>query len=272
MRRTLLTFLLSALFLTGCSANTSSDSASGPKAAVGGRQSVAEPASLNVVRRSVVRTATLDVSVGDTTKAADTTVALVHAVHGIVDADTRSHDGDGHATLVLRVPPASVDEVMADVARLGRETDRHLEQKDVTDQSIDLASRLLTQRASVARVRALLARAQSLSEITGVEAELTKREADLASLQNRSDALAGQVALATVTVQLTGRSKPDSSTSPGFLDGLDGGWSALSGLARGLAILSGAVVPFSPILLLGAALRVLWVRRRASDTKAAPTP
>lgn len=44
---------------------------------------------------------------------------------------------------------------------------------DVTEQLVDVESRIATQRASVERIRALLARAASVSEITSVESELT---------------------------------------------------------------------------------------------------
>lgn len=264
----LLTPLLLLPLLASCSGATGSSNSPAMKAAPG---SIAAPAKAQTGSdptqpRAVIRTARIAVSVKDTDAAADKAVAIATSQHGRVDSDARSEDGHGTATLVLRVPPASVERTLAAVARLGTESNRSVSDQDVTSQTIDVASRVATQRASVARVRALLARAQSLTDITRIEGELTNREATLESLQNRQSALAGQVDLAAVTVALSGTA---ARTGPvqhaGFLDGVSGGWTALTGTARVLAVIAGALLPWSWIALLVLVARAAWRRWRPAD-------
>ena len=263
MRRTALLALLAVPLLASCSAKTGSSAAGSTKAAAPlsapqRAQAAADP----TLQRSVVRTASIDVHVKDTKQAADKAVALATDLGGRVDSDDRSQAGRGEAHLVLRVPPATVERALTQLAALGTELTRSVSDKDVTSETVDVRSRLATQQASVDRVRALLARANSISDITRVESELTSREAALESLQNRQKALAGQVDLASLTVTLTGSTAATPGSRATFSDGLSGGWTALKGTGRVLAVITGALLPWSWLLVLFLAGRVAWRRWR----------
>ena len=260
MRRTaLMSLLVIPVVLAACSSPQSGDHAAASRPA--SKAAAAAPAELE---RVVVRTASIAVRVKDASAAADQVVAIADRLGGRVDSDQRSEAGDGSATMVLRVPPGQVQRTLSEVSRLGKEVDRSVSDKDVTAQSVDVASRVATQRASVERVRALLARAQSLSDITRIEGELTRREADLESLQNRQKALAGQVELAAVTVALNGTGAAGPVEHASFLDGLSGGWHALVGTARVLAVVAGALLPWSWLVALFIVTRVAWRRWRST--------
>jgi hypothetical protein len=113
-------------------------------------------------------------------------------------------------------------------------------------------------------VRALLDRATSLTDVVRIEAELSRREADLESLPQRARALSGPVGMATITLALTTRDeKPKVAASVGFRSGLEGGWSAFTATARVAGATVGALLPFLPLVavVIGAAL---WWRRRVS--------
>lgn len=274
--------LAAVLALSGCSGSSSDDSstasgsassasdsaggaavapAAAPEVAAGGAPAAAAPVGL--AGRSVVRTGDLDVTVGDVPKAADEARRLALAAGGTVDSDERSGTGArGRADVLLRVPPRSFDAVLGKVAGLGEETGRSLGSEDVTDTVVDLQARLDSQRASVERVRALLDRADTLGEVVSIEGQLTKRTADLESLEARVAALRAQVDLASLTVHFVTREGTAAvATGPrGFGDGLRGGWDALVTTARAAALVVGALLPFSPLLLLLVA--GLWWRTR----------
>ncbi|MGI8535028.1 MAG: DUF4349 domain-containing protein [Mycobacteriales bacterium] len=213
---------------------------------------------------SVIRTGELEVVVDDVRKAADEAARLTRGAGGNVESEERSSDderggdGTGAAVLRLRVPPESFDATLGGLAGLGEERSRRLGSEDVTGQVVDLDSRMSTQRASVERVRALLSEADTLGEVVQIESELTKRTADLESLEARLDALTGQVELSTITVRLTAKDSPAASPAGplGFRDGLREGWAALTAVGRALGVTAGAVLPFTPVLLLGGFL--LW--------------
>ncbi len=196
--------------------------------------------------------------------AADRAGALARGAGGAVRAEDRSGEGDQvRAQLTLAVPPGKLDATLDAVARLGQERDRRSTSEDVTEQVVDLDSRLATARASVARVRALLDGATALGDVVKIEGELARREADLESLQARTRSLSARVDLATLVVRLEGgEAAPVATGATGFREGLDAGWTAFLGSARVLAAAAGALLPFLPLLLVGGlVLRRLRLRR-----------
>jgi hypothetical protein len=216
------------------------------------------------VPRSLIRTATLQVRVRDVKRAATAAETLVRDVGGEVsDEQLDLKTADPTASMELRVPPLRLAATLTRLGGLGDEQARRLGTEDVTDQAIDLESRLVTQRTSVTRVRALLDRASSLTDVVRIEAELSRREADLESLQARVRALSGQVEMAVVTLSLTSRPEPAVASSVGFTRGLHGGWDAFTAAARVTAAAVGALLPFLP-LLVAVIWGAVWWRRRTS--------
>ncbi len=221
---------------------------------------------------SVIRTGELAVVVEDVRAAADEAGRLLRAAGGNVEAEERSGGQQSEsATLRLRVPPDAFDATIAALSRLGEERNRRLGDDDVTEQIIDLDSRLSTQRESVERVRALLAAAKDLREVVQIEAELTRRIADLESLEARLTNLTERVDLATISLRLTATDSPIAAAGGplGFDDGLRAGWDAVVALGRGLGLTAGALLPFSPVLVVAGYL--LWRARSRRTPVAAPS-
>jgi hypothetical protein len=143
--------------------------------------------------------------------------------------------------------------------------------EDVTAQIADLDGRIATQRGALVRVRQLLGRAASVKEIVELEADLTRREADLEGLQRRVAALRGQAELSSVTVTLIGHRAPNTATEPdeprtGFVGGLKSGWDALTATFVVVSAVVGALLPWMVPSALVAAVVVLIRRRRSART------
>ena len=245
------------------------DAASAPEATAAGPDVVAGrvgPAA------SVIRTGELSVVVENVRAAADEAGRILRAAGGNVEAEERGEsERSTSAVLRLRVPPEAFDTTIAALSGLGEERNRRLGNDDVTEQVIDLDSRLSTQRASVERVRALLAEAEDLREVVAIEAELTRRIADLESLEARLTALTGQVDLATISLRLTATDAPIAAARGplGFDDGLRAGWDAVVAVGRGLGLTAGALLPFSPVLAVAGYL--IWRARSRRTPVAAPS-
>lgn len=224
--------------------------------------------------RSLVYTGTTTITVPDVTAAANRAVEIAQGAGGVLGSDHRTLNGDmSEAQLVLRVPAARFAEVLDELGRLGKEASRAVNTKDVTEAVVDVEARLATQRASVERVRALLAKAQTIGEVVSLESELTRREAELASLEQRKDSLADQVALSTITVSLHGRAVPQPSgdeADPGFLGGLTSGWSALVSSLQVVLLVAGWALPWALAIGAPAWLAVWLLRRRRRPAAAAP--
>ena len=273
--------LLGALLLTGCTdggaddQSTASSVSGGDSAGLGAPEAAPgppEPVDGGDVAldarvlpgAAVIRTADLDVEVQDLRRTAERAGQIARDAGGQVAGEERSGSGDdGSATLQLRVPPDAFDAAVSDLAALGTERGRRIGSEDVTDAVVDLEARLSTQRASVARVTALLAEATNLGEVVQIEGELTRRTADLESLEARLASLEAQVELSTISVRLwTAGDEPADPGALGFGDGLRNGWEAVTTVARVVAVTAGALLPFLPLVLLAGLFAVRARRSR----------
>ncbi|GAA1136837.1 DUF4349 domain-containing protein [Kitasatospora gansuensis] len=188
--------------------------------------------------------------------------------------------GDGvptDARLTLKVPSAAYQQSLDRLAGLGEVLSRSSQADDLTQQVADVESRLKTQQASVDRVRKLMAEAKTLAEVVSLESELSRREAELESLQQRQQGLAARTSLSTITLQVYAESGPAPTTGKkeeqgfwGSVGGaLGGGWNVLVAIVRGLLIAIAACAPFLLVLAPVGGL-LWWLRRRAGARPAAP--
>ncbi|MFJ8077356.1 DUF4349 domain-containing protein [Streptomyces sp. NPDC096176] len=252
------------------------DEAAGKPAEGGtGQDGAAKPSVLP--KAHVIRTAELAVEVKDATKALAAARRSAESAGGRVENESTERIDDTHITshVVLRVPQERYDSVLAELAGAGKLLTRQAEAKDVTDQVVDVESRIATQRASVARVRVLMDRATKLSDVVALEGQLSTRQADLESLLAQQAALNDRTSLATITLTLSEKEREEpkkEDDGPGFLDALGGGWDALVATLRWITVAVGAVAPFAAV---GAVLYVLWrclVRPRLRKRPAAAPP
>ncbi|MFJ5817060.1 DUF4349 domain-containing protein [Streptomyces sp. NPDC093108] len=223
----------------------------------------------------VIRTAALSVEVRNVPKAAAVARSAAEGAGGLV-ADEKTERVDGThdmSRLVLRVPQGEYEAVLKRLAGTGELLSRTSSARDVTDQVVDVESRIATQRASVARVRKLMDQAEKLSDVVTLEGELSSRQASLESLLAQQASLKDRTTLATITLELTEpeTAAKDGDDSPGFLDALGGGWQAFVTALLWLAMAVGAAAPF---LAAAAVLLLLWrlVRHRLPGRRAPRTP
>ncbi|MER6348451.1 DUF4349 domain-containing protein [Streptomyces sp. NPDC001595] len=281
--------LAAALATAGCSGagDSSSSGGDGAQAAAPGyaegpagtgSQSARDKAPPKPAASHVIRTASLTVQVRDVPKALDEARAVAEDAGGFVGQETtrRDDDGDERTRLVLRVPVDRYEEVLADLEGAGRLLDRTAKAQDVTEQVVDVESRIRSQRASVERIRELMDEAAELSDVVTLEGELSRRQADLESLLAQQTSLKDRTSLATITLSLSEKPAPKAAEDddPGVVDALQGGWDAFTAMVRWIVVALAAVLPFAALaaLLLLAWLRLIRPRtaRRSGTPRAEP--
>jgi hypothetical protein len=92
--------------------------------------------------------------------------------------------------MTLRVPPARLDALTADLSRLGDVVSASTSSTDVAAEVADVDARVATARASLARVRALMERATTIADIVALDGALAQRQGDLEALEARQRVLA----------------------------------------------------------------------------------
>jgi hypothetical protein len=259
----------------------------------GGDGSVASVDAPAVEDRSVIYTVDLVVEVDDVAAAADEAEAVATRFGGYVQSEStygppqplpEQPDGadiapappvdGGQAVLVLRVPAERYEQAVAALEDLGTTVSRSRNAQDVTEEVVDVESRIESQEASIDRLQALLAEANDIRDILAIETELTSRLAELESLQSRLEQLSGLTELATITVSLY---PPETvvEEGTGFVAGLQAGWRAFVRAAELGATAVGALLPFVAFFALLMSPLVIWLvvrGRRNRTARAVRTP
>ncbi|MFF2124656.1 DUF4349 domain-containing protein [Streptomyces olivochromogenes] len=275
--------LAAALAVTGCGAAGGGSDSSADKAAAPGAENARSDAAGSVASGAggakstspskatgtsvpagshIIRTASLTLQVKDVPKALDSARTAAVDAGGYVGNETTTRDGGGRerTRAVLRVPTDHYDAVLSSLEGTGKVVERTAKAEDVTDQVVDVESRVKSQRVSVARVRELMDQATKLSDVVALEGELSTRESDLDALLAQQASLKDRTSLATITLSLSEtplKAAAKKSDTPGFVDALTGGWDAFVTMLRWIAVVFGVVLPF---LLSAGLLLALWLR------------
>jgi hypothetical protein len=147
--------------------------------------------------RMLVWTATLELEVHSTTESLAQAVALAEKCGGYAESQT---NGNGRSSASLRIPSSAFSSSISSFEKLGIVLSRGIDGKDVTDQYVDLDSRIKTMTELRDRMRALLTQAKEIKEILAIETELNRIQSDLDSMQARLKGMQGQVDFATVNL------------------------------------------------------------------------
>ncbi len=155
-----------------------------------------------VQTRQVISTGRVRLEADDLAAVRSDVDRLLGRYGGHVAEEETTNDDEGRtsrSTLHLRVPSHRFDQMMAAFGDIATLTAAEREAVDVTTEVIDVDARVRTQEVSLQRLRSFLGQAGDVNAMIRLEAEIAKREAELASLRGQQDYLEDQTSLATIT-------------------------------------------------------------------------
>jgi hypothetical protein len=245
----------------------------------GGSTQAASTAKFAPSGQQLIETAQLSVRAKNVADAVSSATQIVTDAGGYVAAENASAGQDNPsqatATLTFRIPVAVYQTTLATLTRAGLGTQLSLSQQaqDVTQQVADVGSRVTSDQAAIAQLRALLAHAGSVSELLSVQDQINSEEGDLESMLAQQSALNHETSYATLTLQLVGpkaAAKPrPKQAPPGLTGGLTRGWHAFRVTLSWLLTVIGAVAPFAAALAIIGGLG-WWARRRVTRGRGRP--
>jgi hypothetical protein len=278
--------LAAGIALSGCAAGSAgSDSAAdrgttaeqAPQSAGGGTVDLADgERDAAADDQALVITGTVTITAEDPIAASEEATAITLAAGGRVDARTEyaPRDGDaGSATLTIRVPADEVEDVREQLKELGTIEQTDFSSVDVGTQQRDLDTRITTLRASIARYTSWLADADATADLIQLESAIAERQNELESLEAQQRALADQVAMSTITLELRSEALAPPPEGPkSFWEGVVVGWNAFAGFWSAVAIALGMGLPWLVILAVALTVIVLLARRASPKTDRGTSP
>lgn len=226
-----------------------------------------------IIDRMILYTATLTLQVRDVPGSIDAVAALAERAGGLVAGTSVRHEGERMlATLTLRVPARTYNQVMGDLRRLGlKVVDEQSGSRDVGEEYADLASQLRNLEATEAQYLALMKQARTIEEILRVQQRLGEVRGQIEQTRGRMQYLERQSDMANITVHLALPPVKDGKNGWDPLAEAEKSWQASLVVLQALATAVIRVAVFLwwlvPPVLLGSFFWGMWrLTRRAAGT------
>lgn len=167
--------------------------------------------SVNIARTSdrlIIKDAEIKLLVEDSDVAIDRLTQLVYDVGGYIISSRVWYEDWGEETykyssITVGVPADQFERSLRRLRDLAlRVIDEKATGEDVTDQFVDLQSRLENLQATRERILEFLDRAKTVEEALAVNEELTKVEGQIEELQGRINYLSDRAAFSTLTITI----------------------------------------------------------------------
>lgn len=162
------------------------------------------------IERKIIKNAEVNVLVEDSDIAIDRLTQVVSDVDGYIVSSRiwyqPHNDGENYkyATITLGIPVDQFEVAMRRVRGLAlRVLDENASGEDVTDQFVDLQSRLSSLEATQARIQSFLEDAKTVDEALRINQELAQIEAQIEEVKGRMNYLSDRSAFSTITVTIS---------------------------------------------------------------------
>jgi hypothetical protein len=170
------------------------------------KQSVEESKSaIKPMERKLIKNAEIHLLADDYNSAVESLKSKVSALDGYITNETVNvidSRGSKRGYLEVRVPQLRFDEFFAGVNNLGKLKNSNIYTQDVTEEYIDVESRLNVMRTKEERLLAILNQSGELSDVLAVENELANTRAQLESLEGRLRYLSNQTEFSTFNLTI----------------------------------------------------------------------
>ena len=162
------------------------------------------PLSIRQPTRLIIKNATIAVTVAETDRAVDRAVQTAVNFGGYIISQEvwDERDGSRYAELTLAVPVDMFEDAMRSLRSLGGVTYETASGRDVTDEFVDLNSRLENLQATQQRLRAFLDDATTIAETLTVHEELRRVEEQIGLTQGRINYLRDRAAYSIINLEL----------------------------------------------------------------------
>ncbi len=154
--------------------------------------------------RLIIKTGSMNVEVGDIDIAVGNATSYVVGLGGYIQSQNVSGSGRfKSATLTIGVPVDQFENAMATFRDYGEVGSENASGQDVTEEFVDLNSRLTNLEATQTRLRELYDEARNVEETLEVDRELRRIEEEINVVQGRIKYLSERASFSTITLNFS---------------------------------------------------------------------
>ena len=242
-----------------------------PKELEGGAPSdiTTSPSLVPDLSSKVIKSASLSVKIkkGTFQRSFSRAVFVAESLGGYVSSSvsTATDDSANSGVITVRIPAKSFEKAITEFRKLGKLQNINVSGTDVTEEYVDIESRLKSLRAQEAILLRLMEKATSIADTIAVETRLSEVQTQIEQLTGRKNFLDNRVAFAAIEINLF-----EPSAQPVV------GWGLREALVRAARAFVATIAGFiyalgvlGPYLILGGIGILIYLRSRKKRTTVA---
>jgi len=162
------------------------------------------PGTITVIGKKVIRNGNMSITVKNAQETRNALEAILKSHDAYVGNENLTNsDYQTLYTIQIRVKADQLDGLVRDIEAIeGTVNNKNIAATDVTEEYIDLDSRLTNKRAYLEQYRALLKNAKSIEDILKVQEQIRMLEEEIESVAGRLKYLSSQVELSTLDLSI----------------------------------------------------------------------
>lgn len=181
------------------------------------------------IDRKIIKEGWLSYEVESLKESKKRIVLLVNKYGGYIASDSEHRSGYRTSnTLKIKIPSENFDTLIEELASDAKYMEsKSISLRDVTEEYLDVESRLKNKKALEARYLEILQKANSVEEILAVEKEIGKIREEIDSTEGRLNYLKHMVSLSTIDLTIYEVEYIDGGGDNRVVESLKGGWDSL---------------------------------------------
>lgn len=212
------------------------------------------------ISRKLIKNGSVVFETEDLEKTKNQVISLVKKYNGYISSDSKNEfDEKENYYLNIRIPAQYFDAVLSGISNQVSKFDaKEIQVSDVTEEYLDIESRLKNKKELEKRYLEILQQAKSVEDILNIERELGKLRDEIESTEGRLIYLKNQVSFATLSVSFYKK----VSSEAGFLEKI--GDSFKKGIKNLQSFFIGIIAlwPFLLLIIVGYFLVKKWRNRK----------
>lgn len=181
------------------------------------------------IDRKIIKEGWLSYEVESLKESKQRVVLLVNKYGGYIASDSEHRSGYRTSnSLKIKIPSKSFDSLIGDLSSDAKYMEsKSISQRDVTEEYLDVESRLKNKKALEARFLEILQKANSVEEILSVEKEIGKIREEIDSTEGRLNYLKHMVSFSTIDLTIYQVEHIDGGGDNKVIESLKSGWDSL---------------------------------------------
>lgn len=226
------------------------------------------------INNRVIKTASLTVKVKKRgfSRAFDKAALIAEAGGGyIAGSNSSSTEGDiASGTVIVRIPAGAFEKVITELKGIGKVKTLDIQSQDVSQEYVDLESRLRHWRSQESILLGLMEKAQTIADSIAIQNQLSQVQQQIEEITGRLNFLKNQTDMSTIQMTITETGVvPKPADRWGFRTALSQAAHAFVDTINGFVIVIGYTLPLGLIAVIIYSIYSILRRRLAGGTATA---